>query len=118
MKPEKLLAIISRKFFQHKKIYQYRMKKIADMNDVEVISNCHCYCEENNSMDEWKKFEKSAESEYRYCSYLEEYIDEGLCYDLQMITGNVIKPSALHEICVDKEQCASCCFECKYRLEL
>ena len=92
------------------------MKKVEDMTDVEAISNCHFYCEENNLIDEWKQFREKSESEYRYCSYLEEYIDEGLCYDLQMITGNDIKPSALPEINIDKEKCANCCAECKYNL--
>lgn len=92
------------------------MKKVANMTDDEVISNCHFYCEENNSISEWNEFREEAESGYRYCSYLGEYIDEGLCYDLQMITGNHIKPSALLEIKIDKEKCANCCFECKYSL--
>ena len=116
MESTKLLANISRDFFKIKKVNKYRMKKVEDMTDVEVISNCHFYCEENNLIDEWKQFREKSESEYRYCSYLEEYIDEGLCYDLQMITGNYIKPSALPEINIDKEKCANCCAECKYNL--
>ena len=116
MKSKNLLATISRNFLRIKKVAKYRMKKVADMTDDEVISICHFYCQENSLNAEWNQFRKKAESEYRYCSYLEEYIDDGLCYDLQMITGNYIKPSALPEIKIDKAKCAKCCFECKYSL--
>lgn len=116
MKTEKLLACISRDFLQINKVNKYRMKKISDMTDNEVIQICHSYCEENNLIYEWADFREKTEYQYRYCSYLEEYIDEGLCYDLQMITGNYIKPSALHEIKIDKGQCEKHCLECKYRL--
>ena len=116
MKSENLLAVVSRDFLQTKKVTKYRMKKIADMTDDEVISNCHFYCEENKLISEWNEFREKAEAEYRYCSYLEEYIDDGFCYDLQMITSNYIKSSALPEINIDKEKCASCCSECKYGL--
>ena len=111
-----LLADISRQFLKDKNVYRYRTKKVADMTDDEVISNCHFFCEENNLRDEWKAYRKKEESKYRYCSYLEEFIDESLCYDLQMITGNYVKPSALPEIKIDKEDCAKHCFECKYCL--
>lgn len=116
MKCEKLLAIISRNFMEFKKVNRYRTKKIADMTDTEIITVCHFYCEETNLVDEWEKFRENAEAEYYYCSYLKEYIDEGLCYDLQMITENCIKSSILPEITVDKEECAKCCSECKYCL--
>lgn len=116
MKSENLVAAISRDFLQAQKVKKYRMKKVADMTDEEVTASCHCYCEENNLITEWNAFREKAESEYRYCSYREEYIDEGLCYDLQMITGNYIKPSALPQIQIDKEKCAKCCLECKYSL--
>lgn len=116
MNSKKLLAVISRDFLQTQNVRKYRMKKVADMTDDEVIENCHFYCEENSLTGEWNAFREKAESEYRYCSYIEEYIDEGLCYDLQMITGNYIKPSALPKIKIDKEICAKCCFECKYSL--
>lgn len=116
MKSKNLLADISRDFLQMKRVTKYRMKKITDMTDNEVISSCHFYCEENNFVSEWKEFRRKVESKYRYCPYLEEYIDDGLCYDLQMITGNYVKPSALPEISIDKEKCSKCCSECKYCL--
>ncbi len=111
-----LLADISRDFLRTKKVTKYRMKKVADMTDDEVVSNCHFYCEDNNLIPEWNEFREKVESEYRYCHYLEEYIDDGLCCDLQMIAGNYIKPSALSEINIDKEKCAKSCSECKYSL--
>ena len=58
MKSTKLLANISRDFFQLRKVHKYRMKKVEDMTDVEVISNSHFYCEENNIINEWKQFRK------------------------------------------------------------
>lgn len=116
METKNLFTDVSRNFFRTKKVTKYRMKKIADMTDYEVISSCHIYCEENNLVSEWKEFSEKVESEYHYCSYLKEYVDDGLCYDLQMITSNYIKPSALPEINIDKEKCAICCSECKYCL--
>ena len=112
----KTLADISRDFLKCKKVYKYRMKKVEDMTDSEVIYSCHFYCEENGLTDEWYVFREKAESEYRYCSYLKEYIDEGLCCDLQMIAGGLIKPSALPETEIDKEECIKCCEECGYSL--
>ena len=41
MKSENLLALVSRDFLQTKKVTKYRMKKITDMTDDEVMSNCH-----------------------------------------------------------------------------
>lgn len=109
-----LLAVISRDFLKLKKVHKYRTKKVEDMTDSEVISSCHCFCEENRLTDEWYDFREKAESEYRYCSYLKEYIDEGLCCDLQMITETYIKPSALPDIKIDKEKCAKYCAECRF----
>jgi len=116
MKYTYMLAVISREFLHEKKVYKYRMKKISDMTDNEIISACHFYYEENNLVPEWNEFREKWESKFQYCPYLEEYIDDGLCYDLQMITWNYIKPSVLPEITIDKEKCANCCAECKYSL--
>ena len=116
MKSEKLLAIISRDFLKIKKVNRYQMKKVADMTDDEVILKCHSFCEENKLIPEWKDFREKTESQYRYCSYMEEYIDGGLCYDLQMVMGNYITSTALPELRIDKEKCAKCCFECKFSL--
>lgn len=116
MEPEKLLAIISRDFLKEKRVHRYRTKKISEMTDDEIIRVCHWYCGENNLNQEWEKYRNKAEAQYCYCCYLEEYIDEGLCYDLQMITNDYIKSSALPELSIDKEKCAECCLDCKYKL--
>ena len=53
------------------------------------------------------------EQEY-YCVYLKKPVDPGLCYDMQMICGGFINPSALPDITLDKEDLFKCCNECKY----
>ena len=116
LETKKLLAIISRDFLENKKVCKIKTKKVAGMSDDEVIQNCHHYCEEMRIIEEWKEFREKAESAHRYCSYLEEYIDEALCYDLQMISSDYIKSSALPRHYVDKERCLSCCAQCKYVL--
>ncbi len=113
METKELLAHISHQFLKDQKVNRYRMKKVIDMTDDEVISSCHLYCEENNLNSEWYIYRDKIESQYRYCSYLEEYIDEGLCYDLQMITSGFIKSSALPDIIIDKEKCSAHCSKCK-----
>lgn len=55
---QKLYAYIARAYFKSKKIYKYRMKKIDDMGDKEVIQKCHWWYEENSLMDEYKVFER------------------------------------------------------------
>ena len=109
-------AKLSREFLAQHQVYRYRMKKVADMNDDELISCCHFFCEENHLTAEWKAFRKNAEANCRYCSYLKEYIEDGLCYDLQMVAGNCIKPSALPDLKIDAEKCKLCCSECRYSL--
>lgn len=42
--------------------------------------------------------------EKNYCIYLKKLIDEGLCYDMQMISEGFIKPSLLPDIDIDKEK--------------
>ena len=51
----------------------------------------------------------------KFCPYLNEYIDEGCCYDLQRICDGYIKDSALPEIKVDKTQLSKQCQKCKPR---
>ena len=51
----------------------------------------------------------------KFCPYLNEYIDEGCCYDLQMICDGYIKDSALPEIKVDKTELSKQCQNCKLR---
>lgn len=59
----KLLAQISREFLAKKNVYQYRMKKIKDMDDQSVIRCCHWYCEENHLTNEFRKYREEAETE-------------------------------------------------------
>lgn len=116
MKPDTLLADISRRFFQKHKQNRYRMKKVAEMDEREVISACHSYCEENHLTAEWKAFRDEIEAGYRYCAYLEEYIEDGECTDLQMIAYGYILPSALPEREIDRPSAASACETCGYRI--
>ena len=51
----------------------------------------------------------------KFCPYLSEYIDEGCCYDLQMICDGYIKDSALPEVKVDKTQLSKQCQKCRIR---
>ena len=118
MTAEKLLSIISREFFKDHNVYRYRMKKIDDLSDEEVNHYCHWYCEENNLTAEFKAFREKVESQYKYCAYLEEYIDEGLCCDIQMIANEYIKSSALTEYQVDREKAQSFCNECRYKMQI
>ena len=114
MKPEILLADISRKYFKMKKIYKYRTKKVAEMSDSEIIRACHWYYEENNLVDEFWDFREEIESQYRYCFYLQEYIEEGVCCDIQMIANGTIRKEALSEQSVDKEIAMRYCRLCRY----
>jgi len=54
-------AYWSREFLKIHKIHRYRMKKIQDMDDDEVIGKCHCYCEENCLIEEWNRFRDKKE---------------------------------------------------------
>ena len=81
------------------------------MSDDEIIQCCHWYCEENRQTDTFEAFRTKVESEYRYCEYLSEYIDDGLCYDIQMICAGYIKCSVLENYLFDDtatEHCAKC----------
>ncbi|MBO5357085.1 MAG: hypothetical protein J6A95_04885 [Clostridia bacterium] len=109
------IADLSRDFLKNHKVTRYRMKKISEMNDEQVITACHWYCEENNLTKEWKLFNESMESQYSYCEYLQQHIDTGLCYDIQMVVINCIKESAIAEHKVDKEEAKKCCGSCKHK---
>ena len=53
----KLYADIARAYLKAKKVYRYRMKKISDMDDEEVIQKCHWWYEENNLAADYRAFE-------------------------------------------------------------
>lgn len=113
---QNLLAEISRQFLKRYHVIQYKMKKISEMSDEQVITCCHHYCEDNHLTDDWEDFRAEIESNYCYCAYTEEYIDDGCCYDLQMIANSMIKPSVLPELHIDKEKLINCCAVCKHCL--
>lgn len=54
---EKRLAEIARAYLKRKKVYRYRMKKIEDMTDDEVIQKCHWWYEEKGLAEEYRRFE-------------------------------------------------------------
>lgn len=47
-----------------------------------------------------------------YCGYLKKEIDEGLCYDIQLISGGYILPSALPDVKIDKALAKATCGVC------
>ena len=51
----------------------------------------------------------------KFCPYLNKYIDEGCCYDLQMICDGYIKDSAFPEVKVDKTELSKQCQKCRIR---
>ena len=51
----------------------------------------------------------------KYCPYMKEYIDEGCCYDLQMILDGYIKETALPDIKIDKSQLSAHCSRCRIK---
>lgn len=78
MKIQHLLAEISISFLDEHKVYRYKLKKISEMSDDELISCCHFYCEENNLTVGQRTFRNRIEACYRYCSFTEEYIFVGI----------------------------------------
>lgn len=92
------------------------MKTIEDMNDEILISCCHSYCEEQGLTEEWNAFRDRIEADYHYCSYVEDFIDESCCYDLQMIGAGFIKPSALPDIPISRSELTAHCADCRYCL--
>ena len=50
-----------------------------------------------------------------YCAYLNKKIEEGLCFDIQMIAGGYILPSALPDIVIDKTAAQTVCEQCRHK---
>ena len=113
----KLLAAISRDFLNDKKVIRYRLKKIEDLSDQDVIRVCHWYCEENHLTKEFDSYRQKVESQYRDCPYLQEFIDDEQCYNVQLIANGSIKASALPECPIDIKKASSFCYECKYKMK-
>ncbi len=112
MKSRNLLAEISRQFFKEHKIYKYRMKKVTEMSDDDVIRYCHWYYEENHLKEEWWAFRENIESKYKFCQYYKEYIDDECCEKLQMILNNFPIETKYSDI--DNEKLKASCEDCKY----
>ncbi|MBQ8276020.1 MAG: hypothetical protein IJZ02_05300 [Clostridia bacterium] len=114
--PNQFLAQISRAFFANQRVYRYRMKKIAEMDDDAVIRHCHWYCEENRLMDDFKKFREETEAEHVYCTYLRDYVSSECCYAMQMIKAGYDAQYALSDEKIDRERLAKCCADCEHQL--
>ena len=115
MNTDVLLARISRDFFHKHHVFQYRMQKVSEMSDKEAIRYCHWYCESNRLTEEFNVFRNKAESAYRYCAYLQEYIEDGDCCDLQMIVNGTVDASVLPQYRIDREKAATYCGSCRYQ---
>ena len=50
------------------------------------------------------------------CSYLGRNIDEGLCYDIQMLSNGYILPSALPDIKIEKSMALKACETCEHKM--
>ena len=46
----------SKKFLKLKKVYRYKLKKVSEMSDKEIITACHRFVEDNNLHQEWNEF--------------------------------------------------------------
>ena len=57
-------AKIAREYFKSKKVYRYRMKKVSEMTDKEVIEKCHWWQEENNMVDDYWNFVEFFQTEF------------------------------------------------------
>ena len=115
MDTRNLLADISREFFKYKKVYSYKMKKVTEMSDSEVISYCHWFCEDNGIVEEFINFRKKTESEYYFCSFMEEFIEPGCCYDMQMFAEG-FEQEGNTESYANKAELKNHCLNCSYGL--
>ena len=110
-------ADIARAFFKEHGVYKYRMKKVSEMTDNEVCQYCHWFYEENRLTQEWRAFLRKFETDYCHCPFLHDFIDIGMCYDLQMIAFGYIKATALPELEIDYDKlqlsCANCIHYCE-----
>lgn len=51
-------ADAARAYFVHNRVYRYRMKKISEMSDKEVVQKCHWWQEENGKVEDYWNFLK------------------------------------------------------------
>lgn len=52
------MAGVARAWLKEHRVHRYRMKKISDMDDREVLQKCHWWNEENNMTREFQQFER------------------------------------------------------------
>ena len=52
-------AEIARAYFKSKKVCRYRMTKVSDMSDQEVVDKCHAWQEENDMVEDYWSFVNS-----------------------------------------------------------
>ena len=60
------LSESSRIFLKLKKVYRYRLKKVSEMSDTEIIQACHSYVEENLLNEEWEDFRERNEGNINF----------------------------------------------------
>lgn len=51
-----------------------------------------------------------------YCDYLNQMVEEGDCYDIQMISDGYIKSSAMPDIKIDRRKAQKACEQCLHRM--
>ena len=56
-------AAIARAYFAHKRVFRYRMKKISDMSDEEVVQKCHWWQEEHHMTEDYWAFVSKHETQ-------------------------------------------------------
>ncbi len=49
-------AAIARAYFAHHRVRRYRMKKISEMSDAQVVECCHWWQEENGMVMNYRAF--------------------------------------------------------------
>ncbi len=114
MEERDLYALLSLMYFKYKNVDSFNSIKVSDMSDSELVTYCHWYYMDNDLYEDFLVFQKKIESEYYYCPYLKEYIEPGLCYDLQIFSegyvetdGSVNRKDDSAELAV---RCMNCCY--------
>ena len=51
-------AVAARAYFEYHRVFRYRLKKISEMSDSEVVQKCHFWQEENNMVQDYWNFIK------------------------------------------------------------
>ena len=52
------MAAVARAWLKEHRVHQYRMKKISEMDDREVLQKCHWWNEEHQLTREFTRFER------------------------------------------------------------